>query len=96
MNQKFNLTLALIAGLAGGFASRYLTPTPVFAQAQALIPKEIKAQKFVIVNEEGQALGVFGFDSNGTPMVNLTDENGRTVWSTQLRILRQPEPLNRR
>jgi hypothetical protein len=96
MNRKLNVAIALIAGLVGGFASRYLTPTPVFAQAQAPIPKEIKAQKFVIVNEEGQALGVFGFDRNGTPMVNLTDENGRTFWSTQPSILRQPEPLNRR
>lgn len=96
MNRKFNLTLALIAGLVGGFASRYLTPISVFAQSQAPIPKEIKAQRFVIVNEEGQALGVFGFDRNGTPMVNLTDQNGRTVWSTQPSLLRQPEPLNRR
>ena len=89
MNRKFNLTLALIAGLVGGFASRYLTPTSVFAQAQAPIPKEIKAQKFVIVNEDGKPLGVFGFDRNGTPMVKLTDENGRTIWSTQPTILLQ-------
>jgi hypothetical protein len=87
MRRKLNVILALAAGLLGGIVSRHLTPTPVFAQAQAPIPKEIKAQKFVIVNEDGKALGVFGFDHNGTPMVKLTDENGRTIWSTQPTIL---------
>jgi len=89
VNLKINITLALVAGLFGGVASRYLTPAPVFAQAQAPIPKEIKAQKFVIVNEEGKALGIFGFDRYGTPMVKLTDQNGRIIWSTQPSILMQ-------
>jgi hypothetical protein len=87
MNRNLNVILALAAGLAGGVASRFLTPTPAFAQAS--IPKEIKAQKFVIVNSEGKALGVFGFDRDGTPMVKLTDENGRMLWSTQPSILLQ-------
>jgi hypothetical protein len=34
MNHKLNLTLALVTGLLGGVASRYLIPAPVQAQVQ--------------------------------------------------------------
>jgi hypothetical protein len=47
------------------------------------IPAPVLSQKFVIVNEDGKTLGVFGFGGNGTPMVKLTDENGRIIWSSQ-------------
>jgi len=87
MNRKVNITLALVAGLLGGLASRYLTPTPVLAQAQAPVPKEIRAQRFVIVNERGVPLGMFGFDRDGVPMVKLIDEGGRTIWSSQPSVL---------
>jgi hypothetical protein len=89
MDRRLNVTLALIAGLVGGLASRYLTPIPVFAQAETPIPKELKARQFVIVNQEGKALGVFGLDPDGTPMIKLIDERGRTLWSTQPSILLQ-------
>jgi hypothetical protein len=56
MNRKMNFTLALLAGLLGGVLSRYLIPTPVFAQAQAPAPREIRAQSFVLVNKEGTHL----------------------------------------
>ena len=83
MNRKANFTLALAAGLLGGVLSRYLTPTPVFAQAQAPAPKEIRAQSFVLVNKQGTPLGRIGFDSDGLPNMTLVDENGRTIWSTK-------------
>ncbi|HXI39117.1 MAG TPA: hypothetical protein VNH83_04020 [Bryobacteraceae bacterium] len=67
MNRKANFTLALAAGLLGGMFSRYLTPTPVFAQVQASAPKEIRAQSFFLVNKQGTPLGRIGFDSDGLP-----------------------------
>ena len=87
MNRKMNFTLALLAGLLGGVLSRYLIPTPVFAQAQAPAPKEIRAQSFVLVNKQGAALGLMAVDSNGTPVITLVDENGRTIWSTKATML---------
>ena len=87
MNRKVNFTLALAAGLLGGLLSRYLIPTPVFAQAQA--PREIRAQSFVLVNKQGAPLGRIGFDSDGLPNITLVDENGRTIWSTKATLLMQ-------
>jgi len=89
MNRKLNFTLALAAGLLGGVLSRYLTPTPVLAQAQAPAPREIRAQSFVLVNKQGAPLGRIGFDSDGLPNITLVDENGRTIWSTKATLLRQ-------
>jgi hypothetical protein len=54
MNQTLTLTLALAAVLLGGTFSRYVTPTTtVFAQAQLPAPKEIRAQRFTLVDERG-------------------------------------------
>ena len=87
MNRKLNVTLALAAGLLGGLLSRYITPTPVFAQVQAPVPKEIRAQRFVLVNDQGVPLGVFGFDREGVPTIKLIDQSGRTIWSTQETVM---------
>ena len=89
MNRKVNFTLALAAGLLGGVLSRYLTPTPVFAQAQAPAPREIRAQSFLVVNKQGAPLGRIGFDSDGLPNITLVDEDGRTIWSTKATVLMQ-------
>ena len=83
MNRKLNLILALAAGVLGGLTSRYVVPTPVHAQAQTTAPKEIRAQSFVLVNEQGTSLGLFGFDLKGVPIIKFVDERGSTIWSTQ-------------
>jgi hypothetical protein len=87
MSRKLYFTLALAAGLLGGVLSRYLVPTLVFAQSQARTPREVRAQRFVLVNKQGTAFGLMGFDSNGTPVITLVDENGRTIWSTKATML---------
>jgi hypothetical protein len=89
MNRTMNIALMLAAGLVGGLLSRYLAPTPVFAQAQAPAPKEVRAQSFVLVNKQGAALGRIGFDSEGQPYITLLDEQGRTLWSTKASLLLQ-------
>ncbi|PYT26220.1 MAG: hypothetical protein DMG57_22360 [Acidobacteria bacterium] len=89
MNRKINFTLALATGLLGGVLSRYLIPTPVFAQAQAPAPREIRAQSFVLVNKQGAPLGLMGFDSDGVPVITLLDENRRTIWSSKATLLLQ-------
>ncbi|SPF35687.1 exported hypothetical protein [Candidatus Sulfopaludibacter sp. SbA4] len=76
MNAKFTITLALAAGFLGGLASRYLGPAPVYAQAPAS-PPEIRAQKFVLVDEAGVARGVFGIETNGAPEIEITGSRGR-------------------
>ena len=89
MNRTINVTLALAAGLLGGLVSRYLAPTPVFAQTQAPAPREVRAQSFVLVNKQGKPLGRIGFDADGQPFITLLDEDGRTVWSTKPSLLLQ-------
>ena len=77
------LPLALCAGLLGGMVSRYVTPTTVLAQDRSMAPKEIRAQRFTLVNERGTVLGVFGFDSperGNNPTLRLFDESGHEVF----------------
>jgi hypothetical protein len=81
--------LALAAGLLGGALSHYVTPTTMLAQAQSTAPKEIRAQRFTLVNEHGAVLGVFGIDKSteveglkqgGEPTLRLFDETGREIF----------------
>jgi hypothetical protein len=68
MNTKATTLLALVAGFIGGAMSHYLfVPMSVRAQGPAQSSPEIRAQKFVLVDENGMARGVFGFRDDGTP-----------------------------
>jgi len=71
------LAFALIAGFLGGLASRYWSPAPVYAQGQTAPPSEMQAQKFVLVDSNGAKRGVFGFETNGSPVIEMTDDKGR-------------------
>ena len=87
---RFNVFLALVAGLAGGVSSRYLWPQPVQAQAQA--PMEIRARSFVLEDADGKVLGTFsteaprpGSAARGLPIrpsgsLRLFDDRGREIW----------------
>jgi hypothetical protein len=92
MNRNLNLSLALAAGLLGGVLSHYIAPMPVLAQAQATIPKEIRAQSFVLVDSKGLAMGLMGFDLQGRPVIKLLDERGRTLWSAGQTFLQPQSP----
>jgi hypothetical protein len=96
MTRNLNLTLAFAAGLLGGGFSRWFVPTPVvLAQAPAptpvpTAPKEIRAQRFTLVGEDGALLGTFGIDQGtmrvngklrGNPTIRLFDQSGREIWS---------------
>lgn len=79
-NQRIN---GVVLALAAGFlVSRYLTPAIAFAQAPPVAPKEIRAQNFVLVNDKGSPVGLFGFDPQGRPLIKLIAENGQTIWSS--------------
>ncbi len=82
MNRNLNLLLALTAGLLGGALSRYITP--VLAQAQAPVAKEIQAQSFVLMDDKNRVVGTFKSSSEALPgnppAVVLTDRNGREIW----------------
>ena len=89
MTQKLNLVLALAAGLCGGLLTRYIVPSPVFAQApapalkQAPASKEIRAQSFVVVDDKGNVAGVFKPSApkqGEAPTVVLVDPYGMEVW----------------
>jgi hypothetical protein len=91
MNRNLNISLAFAAGLLGGMASRWFIPTPVvLAQTQAPAPKDIRAQRFTLVTEEGAILGTFGIEQGwervngkraGIPVIKLFDQSGKETWS---------------
>jgi hypothetical protein len=59
MNNKMSVALALMAGLLGGLLTRYIAPPAAFAQNQAPIPKEIRAQSFALVDPSDRTVGTF-------------------------------------
>jgi hypothetical protein len=67
---------AFAAGLLGGIATQYVWPRPVLADSSAV---EIRARKFVLVNERGAVIGTFAEEANG-PALKLFDTNGREIW----------------
>ena len=88
--KQLNLILALATGLAGGAVSRYLLPQTVQAQSQT--PKEIRAQRFVLVDADGKTLGTLSVDvppsgtsARGFPIresgsIRLFDDRGYEIW----------------
>lgn len=91
MKKHLNPVLALAAGLLGGLVSRYIGLPVAFAQNQAPITKEIRAQRFTLVDSAGRVLGTFVPESTlrlaegvGGPLpsrILLLDLNGREIWS---------------
>jgi hypothetical protein len=90
MSTKTTLALALAAGFLGGIASQHITIAPVFAQAPTLIPTEIRAQRFVAVDETGMPRAVFGINGKDgpssanpkarQPIIEVMDPKGRLYW----------------
>ena len=89
-NWKLNLGLSLAVGSFGGYLSHYLTPDMVHA-AQIAPPKQVQAQSFLLVHEDGSPAGLFGFDLRGRPDIILYDNTGKVVWSTRGNT--SPKPL---
>lgn len=90
MNRGLNLGLSLAAGFLGGFLSHYSLLRSVHAQAPIPAATEIKAQRFVLVNEMGAPAGLFGFDETGNPNVILLDKTGKVIWSTDGKAKAKP------
>ncbi len=75
MNSKTMLVLAVIAGFLGGIVSQHIGLGIVHAQNSP--PPEVRAQRFVIVDETGAPRGAFGLDKKGVPAIEGTDNKSR-------------------
>jgi hypothetical protein len=91
LNRTLTLILAFAAGLLGGTLSRNGLPTGAFAQAQSTAPKEIRAQRFTLVDETGRMRGVFAIEplsspnglkekADGDAVITLYDGGGREIF----------------
>src|SRR5580693_1694573 len=84
------VVVALVAGLAGGVVSRYISPAPVLAQhapAQRPAPVVVRAQRFALVNPDGTVVATFALDQSKPldgvpfkPAIRLLDSNGTEIW----------------
>jgi hypothetical protein len=68
-------TLALVGGILGGALSGHLFPRE--AEASARAARELRAEKFVLVDRDGTERGVIGVNSRGFAVVGLNDQSGR-------------------
>jgi hypothetical protein len=92
MNSRFNVALAVVAGLIGGALSQHV-PLSVHAQAPPVPSKELRAQSFVFVNPQGVTIGTLFLDEPrpgtsrlddprlGTSRIRLIDPSGNEIWS---------------
>lgn len=74
---KTTAVLMFTAALLGGVLSRYIAPQPVNAET---FPNELRAQSFVLVNQQGTVLGTFS-QEDGRPVLRLYDGSRREIWS---------------
>jgi hypothetical protein len=78
MSTRTTFILAVAAGFIGGIVSQHLALTPVFAQGSTPAAKEIRAEKFVIVDENGLPRGAFGINpKDGWPTIEFTGATGQ-------------------
>ena len=82
MSTKTTVLLAMAAGYIGGLASNRFAPAVVHAQEQPSVPQEIRAHKFVLVDDNGVDRGVFGFNYKAAADIELMDLKGHT-WGYQ-------------
>src|SRR5580692_4094736 len=86
MSTRTTLILSVTAGFLGGIVSQHLALTPVFAQPPTPAAKEIRAEKFVIVDEHGLPRGAFGINpKDGWPTIEFIGEKEqlrRVSWIT--------------
>jgi hypothetical protein len=59
MNRLLTIAFALIAGLVGGLVTRYIAPPTALAQNQAPGTKEIRAERFTLVDGRDRTVGTF-------------------------------------
>lgn len=85
-----NVVFALLAGLLGGLLTRYIAPPTAFAQNQAPIPKDIRAQSFTLLDPSNQPAGTFSVERSIQRQLGslhteyrivLRDASGREIWS---------------
>jgi TonB family protein len=84
-----NLALSLGAGLVGGLLSNYAVPVLVHAQQpQSLVSRELRAQRFVLVNETNKVMATLiyqGMDPTNA-VAALVDRGGQSTWTTPNRM----------
>ena len=94
MTNRLTIAVALVAGISGGLLTRYITPTPVFAQAPPAPVAEFRAQSFVLTDKRGSTMATFTAERTGDgPQVVLQDNNGKTIWKAGATALVRPLSL---
>jgi hypothetical protein len=83
---RMTVVVAFAAALLSGIISRYISPTPVQAQAQTTAPVEVRAQRFALVNSAGVLAAIFTVDQPRPNVpykraVRLYDATGKEIWS---------------
>jgi hypothetical protein len=89
---RMTIGVALLAGLAGGMVSRFVSPASVLAQQAPSTnpaPVELRAQRFALVNPDGGVVATFTVDQPkppegipfSQPSIRLLDWSGKEIWS---------------
>jgi len=78
--RKRNLALSFAAGLLGGVLGHYITAIPsVHAESIASV-KELRSERFVLINSAGSVLGSLAYEGD-RPELRLFDTHGNEIWS---------------
>jgi len=71
MGTKTTIAIALAAGFLGGVVSEHIAPAPVYAQAPAPAPQEIRVHRLELIDDNGVTRAVLGFARDGNPELQV-------------------------
>ena len=72
MNKALTIVFALFAGLVGGLLTRYIAPSTALAQSQMPVTKEIRAERFTLVDGMDRTVGMFVV--KGNPLLDASPQ----------------------
>jgi hypothetical protein len=80
---KANWILCLTAGIIGGAVSHFAWIQPVHAQVFRVVPQQVRAQQFVLVDEKDKTFATLAVtEINGKEVFEIIGKDGQVIAKT--------------
>jgi hypothetical protein len=77
---KANWVLCLVAGIIGGAVAHFAWIPPVHAQVFDIVPQQVRAQQFVLVDEKDRTFATLAVtEINGKEVFEIIGKDGQVI-----------------